>query len=127
MTQESHQVKHWQINHPEMEDPPVFKFKIVSTFKDPLTRQHAESVRIERRGPGTLNSKAKYSCCRVPRLRVDMEDWQGRTNKKDVQMGSGPNLSQEVATSEVTPAPACIDVEQEEERTGWRMRSEDRK
>ena len=43
---ESHQIKHWQLDHPELEDPPKFHFKIVSTFKDPLTRQLAESVRI---------------------------------------------------------------------------------
>ena len=36
--EESHQVKHWLLEHPDMEDPPMFKFKIVSTFKDPLTR-----------------------------------------------------------------------------------------
>ena len=71
-TEDSHQVNHWLIDHPEMEAPPKFNFKIVSTFKDPLTRQLAESVWIERRGQAILNSKAEYSRCRVPRLRVDM-------------------------------------------------------
>ena len=45
-TEDSHQVKHWLLEHPEMEEPPKFNFNIVSTFKDPLTRQLAESVRI---------------------------------------------------------------------------------
>ena len=52
--------------------PPKFKFKIVITFKDPLTRQLSEAVRIELRGDEILISKAEYSRCRVPRLRVDM-------------------------------------------------------
>ena len=47
---ESHQIKHWQLEHKDLDAPPRFKFSIVNTFKDPLTRQLAESVRIERRG-----------------------------------------------------------------------------
>ena len=58
-SEDSHQVKHWLLEHPEMKEPPQFKFKIVSTFKDPLTRQLAESVRIERRGQSILNSKSE--------------------------------------------------------------------
>jgi hypothetical protein len=43
----------------------------VKTFQDPLTRQLAEAVRIELRGEGILNSKAEFSRCRVPRLRIE--------------------------------------------------------
>ena len=55
--------------------PPPFKFNIIKTFQDPLTRQLSEAVRIERRGEDILNSKTEFSRCRVPRLRVDMEGW----------------------------------------------------
>ena len=58
-----------------MQSPPKFKFKIISTFGDPLTRQIAESVRIERSGMEILNSRSEYSRCRIPRLRIDMEGW----------------------------------------------------
>ena len=68
-------MKHWHLDHPELREPPKFKFKIISSFQDPLTRQLAESVRIERRGASNLNSKSEYSRCRVPHLRVDMEGW----------------------------------------------------
>ena len=74
-SEESHQIKHWALDHPEMTSPPTFKFKIISTFGDPLTRQIAESVRIERSGIEILNSRSEYSRCRVPRLRIDMEGW----------------------------------------------------
>ena len=47
---------------------PLFRFKIISTFNDPLTRQLGESVRIDRRGTDILNSKSEYSRYRVPRL-----------------------------------------------------------
>ena len=72
MAEESHQIKHWLLDHPELE----FKFTIISSFGDPLTRQLSESVRIEQRGANILNSKAEYSRCRVPRLKVNMEEWQ---------------------------------------------------
>ena len=80
--EDSHQVKHWLTSHEELLAPPAFKFKIVKTFQDPLTRQLAEAVRIELRGEGILNSKAEFSRCRVPRLRIDMEGWKEKVEKK---------------------------------------------
>ena len=53
-----------------MSSPPQFKFTIVASFQDPLTRQIAESVRIDRGGEAILNSKSEYSSCHVPRLRT---------------------------------------------------------
>ena len=73
--EDSHQIKHWLTDHPELLSPPKFRFKVIQTFKDPLSRQLAEAVRIDLRGPGVLNSKSEYSRCRVPRLTVDMEGW----------------------------------------------------
>ena len=57
----SHQVKHWVLDHPDLPSPPKFKFSIVSSFQDHLTRQLAESVRIEKGGKNILNSKSEYS------------------------------------------------------------------
>ena len=53
----------------------------MSSFGDPLTRQLAEAVRIEQRGAEILNSKSEFSRCRIPRLRLDMDEWQ--TKKKN--------------------------------------------
>ena len=82
---ESHQIKHWQLEHKELDAPPRFKFSIVNSFKDPLTRQLAESVRIERRGMEILNSRSEYSRCRVPRLQIDQEPWLNRKKDKGVE------------------------------------------
>ena len=60
-SEESHQVKHWLTDHQELMSPPTFKFKIIQTFQDPMTRQLAEAVRIESRGAGILNSKAEFN------------------------------------------------------------------
>ena len=68
---ESQQIKHLQLDHKELDAPPRFRFSIVGTFKDPLTRQLSESIRIERRGVEILNSKSEYSRCQVPRLQID--------------------------------------------------------
>ena len=81
--EESYQVNHWLTSHEEMLAPPKFKFKIVRSFQDPLTRQLSEAVRIELRGEEILNSNAEFSRCRVPRLRVDMEGWQEKEKEKE--------------------------------------------
>ena len=47
----------------------------MSSFSDPLTRQLAEAVRIEHRGADILNSKSEFSRCKIPRLRLNMEEW----------------------------------------------------
>ena len=80
-SEESHQIKHWLSSHEELLSPPKFKFKLVRSFKDPLTRQLSEAVRIELRGTEILNSKSEYSRCRVPRLTVDMEGWKSKNDK----------------------------------------------
>ena len=76
-----------------MEVPPKFKIKIISTFKDPLTRQIAESVRIDRRGVEILNSKSEYSRCRIPRLKINLDEWKkkekpGRSGDTPLEVGS---------------------------------------
>jgi hypothetical protein len=71
------------IDHGDLASPPPFKFKILASFQDPLTRQIAESVRIEGAGEDILNSRSEYSRCRVPRLRLDMEGWK-RLQKEQV-------------------------------------------
>ena len=84
-SEDSHQIKHWLTEHQELLAPPRFHFKIIQTFQDPLSRQLAEAVRIDLRGDGVLNSKAEYNRCRVPRLKINMEEWNGKVkegNKK---------------------------------------------
>ena len=67
--EESHQIKHWVLDHPDLDAPPTFK------FKDALTRQLSEAVRIELRGEEILNSKSVFNRCKVPRLKFDLVGW----------------------------------------------------
>ena len=74
-TEDSHMYKHWQVSHSELQEAPRFRIKVVGSFRDALSRQLSEAVRIELRGDGVINSKAEYSRSRIPRLKIDKEEW----------------------------------------------------
>ena len=96
--EESHQIKHWLLDHQDMKEPPRFKFRLIKSFKDPMSRQLAEAVRIELRGNDILNSKAEYNRSRVPRLRVDMEGWKKSTEKEPASLQGGQGEEEYEAT-----------------------------
>ena len=76
--------------------------KIIKSFQDPLSRKLAEAVRIDFRGENILNSKAEYSRCRVPRLRVDMEGWKEKVKEEailDVRASTSASLDTTTMTS----------------------------
>jgi hypothetical protein len=103
-SEDSHQIKHWLTSHEELLAPPGFRFKIIQTFQDPLSRQLAEAVRIDLRGENILNSKAEYSHCRVPRLRINMEGWKEKVKEKE-----GACISSSLETS----AESCSLLEEQ--------------
>ena len=67
----SHMVKHWMVDHPDQKELPLFKFKVVKTFKDCLSRQVAEALRIMTTQDNILNSKNEYLDNCIPRITVD--------------------------------------------------------
>ena len=44
--EDSHRMKHWVLDNTSLPDPTKFKMKVVSSYRDPLTRQVREAVRI---------------------------------------------------------------------------------
>ena len=117
---ESHQIKHWQLDHPDLDEPPKFRIKIISTFKDPLTRQVAESIRIERRGAEILNSKSEYSRCKIPRLKIDLEEWKRKESRPadtPLEVGSRPDT---------TPPGVPVKVKNDQMKDGKSSRRQDR-
>ena len=52
--EDSHIIKHWLTDHSDLGTPPKFKMKVVRSFKDALSRQLSEAVRIDLRGGGSL-------------------------------------------------------------------------
>ena len=67
---DSHQVKHWFLDHPEELDPPKFRVRVIGSYKDAMSRQVKEAIRIQNR-PGSLNSKGEYGGGRITRLVVE--------------------------------------------------------
>ena len=94
-SEESHQVKHWLTDHPNLMSPPTFKFSIIQSFQDHMTRQLAEAVRIELRGAGVLNSKAEYNRSRVPRMRVFLEGWK-KAKEQEVSIQTEEEQGREI-------------------------------
>ena len=53
--------EHIEADHKEEEDQVTFEMKVVGRFKDPMSRQIDEAIRINNREPKTLlNSKNEY-------------------------------------------------------------------
>ena len=74
-------MKHWQEHHSQEQTGPKFRVRKVDSFRDSLSRQISESVRIDLRGENVLNSRTEYSRCRLPRLTLDKEVW--KTARKE--------------------------------------------
>ena len=89
MKEDSHMVKHWLTSHSDLQEPPMFRFRVIRSFKDAMTRQISEAVRIELRGEGVLNSKSEYSRCRLPRLVIDHDGWKKSKQDEKKSLESG--------------------------------------
>ena len=86
-SEDSHQIKHWILDHQELLAPPRFNFKIIKTFQDPLSRQLSEAIRIELRGESVLNSKSEFNRCKIPRLTINLDEWKSRKEKEKEEEG----------------------------------------
>ena len=66
----SHIVKHWLEAHPELNNPPAFKFTVQKNFKDALSRQLGEAIAIYKSKDSLLNSKNEYVTNCISRITV---------------------------------------------------------
>ena len=78
----SHMVKHWFLDHQEEASLPAFRFRVLGKYKDCLTRQLKEAIRVQNR-PDNLNSKGEFGGVTIPRLVVEKPDWE--RNKEEIQ------------------------------------------
>ena len=69
---DSHILKHWELHHGG-QGSPRFKMTVVRTFRDALSRQVAEAIRIMLR-KNTLNSKNGYNRCSITRLVMEEKE-----------------------------------------------------
>jgi hypothetical protein len=68
--EKSHIVKHWMDRHSDMNQPPPFRFRVLRTFKDCLTRQLSEAININMSKDSLLNSKNEYITNCITRISV---------------------------------------------------------
>jgi hypothetical protein len=85
LEKDSHIVKHWFLEHPQLQTQPQFKFKIIGKFKDCLSRQISEAVRLSLR-PGSLNSKGEYGRCTIPRLVIQEDEYERKRNERNAAL-----------------------------------------
>lgn len=54
-------MKHWELCHPELEEPPPYQYKVLKQLRYSLHRQITEAIEIGGREEGTLlDSKAEW-------------------------------------------------------------------
>ena len=81
--QESFIISHWMEMHSLDPTPPVFKFKVDGSFRDALSRQLNEAVRI--REVGTLNRRDEFSVNEIIRLEASKYSWQAEEENKQAR------------------------------------------
>ena len=110
----SHIVKHWMTSHPSLHSPPKMGFTITGRFKDCLSRQISEALRISMSRDALLNSKGEYGHNSVSRLTVSEDMWerkerdrreeeQEEVDKKLVEAFRLQKCSQYIPSSTTTP------------------------
>ena len=85
-------VKHWILQHSELNEPPKIRFKPVKSFKDALSRLVSEAVWIDAKA--NMNSKSEWRINKLTRLKVDLSTWAERADdasekEKDAKLSEG--------------------------------------
>ena len=78
----SHMVKHWMTTHPEDDSCPQFNFRIIGTYKDCLSRQVTEALKIHTSCDELLNSKNEYASNCLARIVVDLDKYARRKKER---------------------------------------------
>ena len=85
-TQGSHIVKHWMTSHADDQDKPDFIFRVLSSYKDCLSRQVAEAIRIHYTGDVLLNSKNEYNANHLSRVVVEENVFQRKKRERQEEV-----------------------------------------
>ena len=80
MRKESFIVSHWMEQHGTLTTPPQFKFEIISSHRDALSRQLCEAILI--RKEGNLNRRNEFSLNELVRLETSQYYWDKEMNMK---------------------------------------------
>ena len=75
-SQKLHIVKNWMKDHRDERIRPPFAFRIVKRYKDCLSRQVREAIKILHTGDNILKSKPEDLSKNISRLTVMEDDWE---------------------------------------------------
>ena len=78
----SHIVKHWMNTHADLPSPPRMMFSITARYRDCLTRQIGEALRINNSKDNILNSKSEYQNNTISRLTIEESAWERRERSR---------------------------------------------
>ena len=67
-------IKHWMLEHEDLDKMPEFRFSILSQHRDALSRQVGEAITIMYSRDILLNSKSEYMNNCLTRVNVDERD-----------------------------------------------------
>ena len=81
----SHIVKHWMTTRPSLPSPPEIEFSVTGMFKDCLSRQISEALRINNSIDVLLNSKTEYGHNSVSRLTVQEDVWERKERDRQTE------------------------------------------
>ena len=82
----SHIIKHWLRDHKDIVEPPPFTFSVTGMFKDCLSRQIGEALRIFFSQDIILNSKSEYLDNCITRLTVEESQWERKEREKNEEI-----------------------------------------
>ena len=82
----SHIIKHWMLSHQDLDQRPPFAFKVINKYKDCLSRQIGEAIKIHHKTDNVLNSKCEYLSNCLTRLTVLEDDWERKRREKDEEI-----------------------------------------
>ena len=78
----SHIIKHWLRDQKDLVEPSPFTFRVTSMFKDCLSRQIGEALRIFFSQDTILNSKSEYLDNCITRLTVEESQWERKERER---------------------------------------------
>ena len=81
-SQKSHQVKHWMNSHQEENIQPAFRIRTVQKYRDCLSRQIGEALRIYYSKDQLLNSKNEYVQNCISRVVANEESWEKKERER---------------------------------------------
>jgi hypothetical protein len=82
MSEKSHMVKHWLMDHADLDKQPLFQFKITGQFKDCLSRQVSEAIKILYSKDTLLNSKSEYLANNISRITIEDNIFEKKKKEK---------------------------------------------